>query len=94
MLKQNDMAPLRSLSIAAWVPKRKSKSWGSWANLIYTGSFILREEALGPVAQNKGSDLICESDKVSSPLSLIFPLGQYKVRPNDCHRPFQLCHSE
>lgn len=56
MLKQNDMAPLRSLSIAAWVPKRQSKSRGSWVNLIYTGSFILSEEALGPVAQNKGSE--------------------------------------
>lgn len=88
--------------MAAQVPKRQGKSRGSWANLIYTGSFILSEEALGPVAQNKGSEfqslllsnLICDVGKVTSLLSLIFPPGQYKVRPTDCHSPFQLCHSE
>lgn len=50
------MAALGSLSTAAWVPKRQRASRGSWANLVYNGSFILSEEDLGPVAQNKGSE--------------------------------------
>lgn len=41
-LRQNDMAALGSLSTAAWVPKRQRASRGSWANLVYNGSFILR----------------------------------------------------
>lgn len=56
MLRQNDMAALGSLSTEGWVPKGQRASRGSWANLVYNGSFILSEEALGPVAQNKGSE--------------------------------------
>lgn len=89
MLRLNDTAPLGSLSIAPRVAKRQGKSRHSWANLMHTGSFILSVKRLlaqwpRTKALNSNpyfpSTRICGVGNVTSPLSLIFPPGQYKVR--------------